>query len=195
MSEIFEFTPENLVAAKQIVAKYPKGREASAVLPLLDLGQRQNNGWASDAVMNGVALFLDMPRIRVIEVASFYTMISMKPVGKYLLQFCTTTPCWLRNSEAVLAAASEYLGVGLGQTTEDGMFSMLEVECLGACVNAPIVQINDDMYEDLTAESMVAVLKALKTGETPPHGPQIDRQKSAPSSGAAVLTNLTFSEN
>jgi NADH-quinone oxidoreductase E subunit len=195
MSEIFEFTPENLVAAKQIVAKYPKGREASAVLPLLDLGQRQNNGWASDAVMNGVALFLDMPRIRVIEVASFYTMISMKPVGKYLLQFCTTTPCWLRNSEAVLAAASEYLGVGLGQTTEDGMFSMLEVECLGACVNAPIVQINDDMYEDLTAESMVAVLKALKTGETPPHGPQIDRQKSAPSSGAAVLTNLTFSED
>jgi NADH-quinone oxidoreductase E subunit len=195
MSEIFEFTPENLVAAKQIVAKYPKGREASAVLPLLDLGQRQNNGWASDAVMNGVALFLDMPRIRVIEVASFYTMISMKPVGKYLLQFCSTTPCWLRNSEAVLAAASEYLGVGLGQTTEDGMFSMLEVECLGACVNAPIVQINDDMYEDLTAESMVAVLKALKTGETPPHGPQIDRQKSAPSSGAAVLTNLTFSED
>lgn len=195
MSEIFEFTPENLVTAQQIVAKYPKGREASAVLPLLDLGQRQNNGWASDAVMNGVALFLDMPRIRVVEVASFYTMISMKPVGKYLLQFCTTTPCWLRNSEAVLVAASEYLGVGLGQTTEDGMFSMLEVECLGACVNAPIVQINDDMYEDLTAESMVAVLKALKTGETPPHGPQIDRQKSAPSSGAAVLTNLTFSED
>jgi NADH-quinone oxidoreductase E subunit len=195
MSKIFEFTPENLVTAQQIVAKYPKGREASAVLPLLDLGQRQNNGWASDAVMNGVALFLDMPRIRVIEVASFYTMISMKPVGKYLLQFCTTTPCWLRNSEAVLVAASEYLGVGLGQTTEDGMFSMLEVECLGACVNAPIVQINDDMYEDLTAESMVAVLKALKTGETPPHGTQIDRQKSAPSSGAAVLTNLTFSED
>lgn len=195
MSETFEFTPENMETAKQIVAKYPEGRQASAVLPLLDLGQRQNDGWASDAVMDAVASLLDMPRIRVVEVASFYTMISMKPVGKYLLQFCTTTPCWLRNSDAVLDAAKEYLGVGFGQTTEDGMFSMLEVECLGACVNAPIVQINDDMYEDLTADSMVAVLKALQAGETPPHGPQIKRQKSAPEGGPKVLNDLTFSED
>ena len=195
MSATFEFTPENMETAKQIVAKYPEGREASAVLPLLDLGQRQNSGWASDAVMDAVASFLDMPRIRVVEVASFYTMISMKPVGKYLLQFCTTTPCWLRDSDAVLGAAKEYLGVGFGQTTEDGMFSMLEVECLGACVNAPIVQINDDMYEDLNAESMVAVLKALQAGETPPHGPQITRQKSAPEGGPNVLNDLTFSED
>jgi NADH-quinone oxidoreductase E subunit len=194
MSDKFEFTPETLAAAKKIVAKYPEGRQASAVLPLLDLAQRQNDGWASDPVMDAVAEFLDMPRIRVVEVASFYTMISMKPVGKYLLQFCTTTPCWLRDSDAVLAATEKHLGVGLGQTTEDGMFSLLEVECLGACVNAPIVQINDDMYEDLTADSVVSVLKALQAGETPPYGTQIGRQTSAPEGGATVLNDLTFSE-
>lgn len=194
MSETFAFTPENLEIAKKYIAKYPEGRQASAVLPLLDLGQRQNDGWASDAVIDAVAELLEMPRIRVVEVASFYTMINTEPVGKYLLQFCTTPPCWLRNSDEVLAAAREHLGIDYGQTTEDGLFTMREVECLGACVNAPIVQINDDMYEDLTGPQLIAVLDALKAGETPPYGPQIERQTSAPVGGPQTLNDLDFAK-
>ncbi len=194
MSESFEFTPETLEIAKKYMAKYPEGRQASAVLPLLDIGQRQNGGWASDGVIDAVAKLLDMPRIRVVEVASFYTMINTEPVGKYLLQFCTTTPCWLRDSDAVVNATREHLGIEFGETTEDKLFTMREVECLGACVNAPIVQINDDMYEDLTGPQMVAVLDALKAGEVPPHGPQIDRQTSAPIGGPQVLNDLEFAK-
>ena len=194
MSDTFEFTPENQAIAEKYVAKYPEGRQASAVLPLLDLAQRQNDGWASDAVIDAVANLLGMPRIRVVEVASFYTMINTDPVGKYLLQFCTTTPCWLRNSDEVVTAAREHLGIDYGQTTDDGLFTMREVECLGACVNAPIVQINDDMYEDLTGPQMVAVLDALKAGGTPPHGAQIDRQTSAPVGGPQTLNDLDFAK-
>ncbi len=194
MSDSFEFAPDTLALAKQYIAKYPAGREASAVLPLLDIGQRQNGGWASDGVIDAVAKLLDMPRIRVVEVASFYTMINTAPVGKYLLQFCTTTPCWLRDSDAVVAAAKQHLGIGFGETTEDGLFTMREVECLGACVNAPIVQINDDMYEDLTGPQTIAVLEALKAGDTPPYGPQIDRQTSAPVGGPRVLTDPSFAK-
>ena len=194
MSERFEFNPENLEIAKKYIAKYPEGRQASAVLALLDLGQRQNDGWASDAVIDAVSEMLGMPRIRVVEVASFYTMINTAPVGKYLLQFCTTTPCWLRNSDEVVAAARDHLGIDFGETTEDGLFTMREVECLGACVNAPIVQINDDMYEDLTGPLLVKVLDALKAGEVPPHGPQIDRQTSAPVGGPTTLTDLDFAK-
>ena len=194
MSDKFEFTPENMAIAQKYIAKYPEGRQASAVLPLLDLAQRQNNNYASDAVIDAVAELLDMARIRVVEVASFYTMINTKPVGKYLLQFCTTTPCWLRNSDEVVEAARSHLGIDYEQTTEDGLFTMREVECLGACVNAPIVQINDDMYEDLTGPQLIAVLDALKAGETPPHGPQIDRQTSAPVGGPQTLNDLDFAE-
>ena len=194
MSDKFEFTPENMAIAQKYIAKYPEGRQASAVLPLLDLAQRQNNNHASDAVIDAVAELLGMARIRVVEVASFYTMINAKPVGKYLLQFCTTTPCWLRNSDEVVEAARSHLGIDYEQTTEDGLFTMREVECLGACVNAPIVQINDDMYEDLTGPQLIAVLDALKAGETPPHGPQIDRQKSAPVGGPQTLNDLDFAE-
>lgn len=194
MSERFEFNAANLEIAKKYIAKYPEGRQASAVLALLDLGQRQNDGWASDAVIDAVAEMLEMPRIRVVEVASFYTMINTEPVGKYLLQFCTTTPCWLRDSDAVVSAARDHLGIDFGETTEDGLFTMREVECLGACVNAPIVQINDDMYEDLTGPQMVAVLDALRAGEVPPYGPQIDRQTSAPVGGPKTLTDLDFAK-
>ena len=194
MSDKFEFSPDNMAIAQKYIAKYPEGRQASAVLPLLDLGQRQNNGWASDAVIDAVAELLSMARIRVVEVASFYTMINTDPVGKYLLQFCTTTPCWLRNSDEVVTAARAHLGIDYGQTTEDGLFTMREVECLGACVNAPIVQINDDMYEDLTGPQMIAVLDALKAGEIPPHGPQIERQTSAPVGGPQVLNDLDFAK-
>ena len=193
MSDNFEFTPDNLDRAKREIAKYPDGRQASAVLAVLDIAQRQH-GFVSDAVFETVGLLLDMPRIRVVEVASFFTMINTEPVGKYLLQFCTTTPCWLRDSAKVVAAAQNHLGITFGETTEDGIFTMREVECLGACVNAPIVQINDDMYEDLTGARMVELLDALRAGDTPPHGAQIARQKSAPVGGPTTLSELNFAE-
>ena len=194
MSDNFEFTPDNLDRAKREIAKYPDGRQASAVLAVLDIAQRQY-GFVSDAVFETVGLLLDMPRIRVVEVASFFTMINTEPVGKYLLQFCTTTPCWLRDSAKVVAAAQNHLGITFGETTEDGIFTMREVECLGACVNAPIVQINDDMYEDLTGARMVELLDALRAGDTPPHGAQIARQKSAPVGGPTTLSELNFAES
>ncbi len=191
MRDSFEFTAENLDRANREIAKYPDGRQASAVLAVLDIAQRQH-GWVSDAVFVAVAALLGMPRIRVVEVGSFFTMINTAPVGKYLLQFCTTTPCWLRDSAEVVAAAQKHLGIAFGETTEDGVFTMREVECLGACVNAPIVQINDDMYEDLTGARMVELLDALRAGDVPPHGSQTTRQNSAPSSGPTTLTELDF---
>ena len=194
MSDNFEFTPDNLDRAKREIAKYPDGRQASAVLAVLDIAQRQH-GFVSDAVFETVGLLLDMPRIRVVEVASFFTMINTEPVGKYLLQFCTTTPCWLRDSAKVVAAAQNHLGITFGETTEDGIFTMREVECLGACVNAPIVQINDDMYEDLTGARMVELLDAIRAGDRPPHGVQISRQKSAPVGGPTKLSELAFAES
>ena len=194
MSESFKFNDDNIATAKKIIARYPQGRQQSAVLPLLDLGQRQNGGHASDAVIDAVAVMLAMPRIRVMEVASFYTMINRKPVGKHHLQCCTTTPCWLRGSAEVVDAMKKHLGIGFGETTKDGLFSMLEVECLGACVNAPVVQINDDFYEDLDAASIVRILKALKAGETPKPGPQIDRQTSAPVGGPTTLKNIEMAK-
>jgi NADH-quinone oxidoreductase E subunit len=190
MSESFKFSDENLATAKKIIARYPEGRQQSAVLPLLDLAQRQNGGHASDAVVDAVAAMLRMPRIRVMEVATFYTMVHRNPVGKYHLQCCTTTPCWLRGSSEVVDAIREHTGIDFGEVTKDGMFSMIEVECLGGCVNAPIVQINDDFYEDLDAASMVKILKALQAGETPEPGPQIDRQTSAPVGGPTTLKTI-----
>ena len=194
MSDSFEFTSDNLDRARREIAKYPEGRQASAVLAVLDIAQRQH-GWVSDAVFATVSALLDMPRIRVVEVASFFTMINTEPVGKYLLQFCTTTPCWLRDSADVVAAAQKHLGITFGETTEDGIFTMREVECLGACVNAPIVQINDDMYEDLTGARIVELLDALRAGDTPPHGAQITRQNSAPIGGPTTLTELDFADS
>jgi NADH-quinone oxidoreductase subunit E len=193
-SDSFEFTLDNLDRARREIAKYPEGRQASAVLAVLDIAQRQH-GWVSDAVFATVSALLDMPRIRVVEVASFFTMINTEPVGKYLLQFCTTTPCWLRDSADVVAAAQKHLGITFGETTEDGIFTMREVECLGACVNAPIVQINDDMYEDLTGARIVELLDALRAGDTPPHGAQITRQNSAPIGGPTTLTELDFADS
>lgn len=194
MSESFKFNDENLATAKQIIARYPQGRQHSAVLPLLDLAQRQNDGHASDAVVDAIAAMIGMPRIRVMEVATFYTMFHRKPVGKFHLQCCTTTPCWLRGSSEVVDAIRKHTGIDFGETTKDGVFSMIEVECLGGCVNAPIVQINDDFFEDLDAASMVKILKALQAGETPEPGPQIDRQASAPAGGATTLKNIALAK-
>jgi len=184
----FEFTPENLARAKAHIAKYPPGRQASAVLALLDLAQRQSGGWLPRAAMDRVAGILDMPPIRVYEVATFYTMLNLRPVGRYHVQVCTTTPCWLSGSEAILATCATELGVAVGGTTADGLFSLVEVECLGACVNAPVIQVNDDYYEDLDAPATRVLIAALRQEAPPPPGSATGRQGSAPVGGKTTLT-------
>jgi NADH-quinone oxidoreductase E subunit len=191
--ESFAFTVENLAKARAIIAKYPPGRQASAVLGLLDLAQRQHDNWLPRAAMDVVADMLEIARIRVYEVATFYTMFNLKPVGRYLLQICTTTPCWLRGSTEVVAACERKLGITMRETTPDGLFTMTEVECLGGCVNAPIIQVNDDFYEDLDARSTEALLDALSRGEKPPAGSVKGRQGSAPEGGKTTLKELSFS--
>jgi NADH-quinone oxidoreductase subunit E len=186
--ESFEFTLENLERAKGHIAKYPPGRRASAVLPLLWIAQYQNGGWLPKAAMDYVAELLEMAPIRVYEVASFYTMFNLRPVGRYLLQACTTTPCWLRGSDAVVEACERKLGIGKGGTTSDGLFTLVEVECLGACVNAPILQVNDDFYEDLDGPATEALLDALRDGKPPPPGSVTGRQGSEPITGRTTLT-------
>jgi NADH-quinone oxidoreductase E subunit len=191
----FEFTPENLALAKAEIAKYPPGRQASAVLALLDLAQRQHDNWLPRAAMDYVAGLLDMARIRVYEVATFYTMLHLRPVGRHLLQVCTTTPCWLRGSDAVVEACEKKLGIAVGQTTADGKFTLIEVECLGACVNAPVIQVNDDFYEDLDGGSTEALIDALARGAAPPKGSVKHRQGSAPEGGPNTLTELSFAKD
>lgn len=176
----FEFTAANLKKAKKIIAKYPKGREQSAVIPMLDIAQRQANGWLPVPAMEAVADLLNMPYIRVYEVASFYSMFNLKPVGKHLIQVCRTTPCWLRGSDELTKRCKSKLDVDMGGTSKDGNFTLVEVECLGACVNAPMVQINDNYYEDLTPESLDDILDRLAAGKKVSVGTQINRQNSAP---------------
>ena len=192
----FSFRDEKAVA--DILARYPKGKERSATMPLLDLAQRQvaedglkasppHGGWIPRAAMDEIARIVGQPPIRVYEVASFYSMYNLAPVGKFLVQACTTTPCWLRGSDAIVHACEKHLGVHMGETTKDGHFTLVEVECLGACVNAPMVQINDDYYEDLTPERMVVVLEALKDGKPVPVGSQTGRKCSMAVTGTTTL--------
>ena len=191
----FAWSEASARAAADIVSRYPAGRQASASIPFLDLAQRQvgtmtgTQGWLPQPVIEFVARQLDMPPIAVMEVASFYTMFNLVPVGKYHVQVCGTTPCMLRGSDDVLAACAKR-GLKKGHTTPDGLFTLTEVECLGACANAPMVQINDDNYEDLTEDKMGAVLDALARGEHPRIGPQIDRQTSAPVGGPTSLKKM-----
>ncbi|HVI52276.1 MAG TPA: NADH-quinone oxidoreductase subunit NuoE [Candidatus Sulfotelmatobacter sp.] len=185
----FAFTEESLAKAKAAITKYPAGRQRSAVMPILDIVQRQD-GWVSLAAMNVVAEMLELAPIRVYEVATFYTMFNLKPVGKYHLQVCTNLPCMLRGSQEIVEACESELGVGLGETTEDGKFTLSEVECLGACVNAPVIWIGDDYYEDLSVESTKAIIGALKRGESPKPGPQNGRTNSAPLGGPTTLTTI-----
>src|SRR3954451_11013328 len=193
--EGFQWTAENARKAKEFVAFYPEGRQVSAILPLLDLAQRQvgadtkTQGWLPLPVMEFVAGELDMPVIRVLEVATFYTMFNREPVGRFHVQVCGTTPCMLRGSDDVFTACAKR-GLKKGHTSEDGLFTLTEVECLGACANAPMVQINDDNYEDLTEESMGAILDALAAGKTPKPGPQFDRQTSCPVGGPTTLKKM-----
>jgi NADH-quinone oxidoreductase E subunit len=184
----FAFKPEYLDRANRIIAKYPKGRQASAVIPLLDLAQRQE-GWVSRPAIEAIARQLDMAPIRVLEVATFYTMFSLHPVGRHHVQVCTNLPCQLRGSDAVVKACRDKLGVDLGETTADGQFTLVEVECSGACVNAPVVQIGDDYFEDVDAAGMGKILDALKKGERPPHGPQNGRLHSAPKGSRTTLND------
>jgi NADH-quinone oxidoreductase E subunit len=188
----FAFTPENLAKAKAHMAKYPPGRQASAVLPLLDLAQRQHDNWLPRAAMDYVADMLGMARIRVYEVATFYSMFNLRPVGKHFFQICTTTPCWLGGSDEVVQACERKLGITIGETTPDKQFTLTEVECLGACVNAPIIQVNDDFYEDLDGAATEALIEALGRGEKPKPGSVKGRQTSAPAGGPTTLKDLSF---
>lgn len=182
----FAFTPENMDWAATQIAKYPEGRQASAVLPLLWQAQKQGGGWLSEPAIRCVADMLDMPYMRALEVATFYSMFNLSPVGKYFVQLCGTTPCWLRGADDLKAVCRRQIGEP-GDISEDGKLSWIEVECLGACVNAPMVQINDDFYEDLTADTFERLLEDLRLGRNVMTGPQNGRQASAPEGGPTVL--------
>ena len=176
----FSFSEENKLIAVNILKKYPVDRKNSAVMPLLDIAQRQNDGWLSRDTIEYVAEYLGMPIIKVMEVVTFYTMYHTKPVGKHLIQVCTTTPCWLRGSDNVIKACKEIISPEQNTVSNDGLFSWMKVECLGACVNAPMVQINEDYYEDLDYESAVKIVKSLKEGKSINIGSQIGRKSSEP---------------
>jgi NADH-quinone oxidoreductase subunit E len=194
----FEFDAESEKEIAWHVAKYPPGKQASAVIPVLYVVQKQmkrqtGSAWLPIVAMDAAAARLGMAPIRVYEVATFYFMFNLRPIGKYHLQVCTTTPCWLRGSDAVTAACREHTGIqNFGGTSDDGLFSMTEVECLGACVNAPILQVDDDFYEDMDAERVKQLLDALRRGERPKPGSTIGRQTSAPEGGPNTLTTLQF---
>jgi len=185
----FAFTKENISWAKEQIAKYPKGRQASAIIPLLWQAQKQSGGWLPEPAIRYVAEFLDMPHMRAMEVATFYTMFNLEPVGEHFVQLCGTTPCWLRGADNLKDVCRKVIGEQ-NTVTEDGKLSWLEVECLGACVNAPMVQINDDFYEDLTAEWFEKILLDLKRGDTIIPGPQTSRQASEPEGGRTVLKSI-----
>ncbi len=182
----FAFSAENAAWAKKQVAKYPDGRQRSAVILLLWRAQEQAGGWLPEAAIRHVAEFLDMPHIRALEIATFYTMFNLVPVGKFHVQLCGTTPCRLRGADDLEKVCRQRIGEQM-EVTADGKFSWVEVECLGACVNAPMAQINVDYYEDLTANSFNKILDAMADGKTPKPGPQIDRQLSAPVGGPRTL--------
>lgn len=193
------FTFQDKKAVDEILSRYPDYGRRSAVMPLLDLAQRQvaktgpfgpypiGGGWIPCAAMDEIAKIIGVANIKVYEVATFYSMYKLAPVGKYLVQMCTTTPCWLCGSAQVVEAVQNYLGIKMGETTADGLFTLEEVECLGACVNAPMVQINDDYFEDLTPELIVNILDALRLGRDIPIGSQTGRKGSMAHSGPTTL--------
>jgi NADH-quinone oxidoreductase subunit E len=185
--ESFAFTPENAAWCRQQLTKYPPGRQSSAVIPILWRAQEQE-GWVSRAMIEEVGRMLGMPYMRVLEVATFYTMFNLHPVGRHLVQVCTTTPCWLRGSDEVVAACRKHIHAEQGAISADGSFTWVEAECLGACVNAPTVLIDKDPFEDLDAQKMEKILSAYRRGEQPKPGPQSERHSSEPLGGAVTLT-------
>lgn len=194
-----DFKFKDTKAVKDILSRYPKGRQKSAIMPLLDLAQRQvandgpygtkqnGGGWIPRAAMDHIGDVVGQPPIKVYEVATFYSMYNLAPVGKYLVQLCTTTPCWLCGSAQIVEACEKELGIKAGETTKDGLFTWIEVECLGACVNAPMVQINDDYYEDLTADTMTEILVCLREGKKVTVGSQTGRKGSMSLEGPTTL--------
>ena len=177
--EKFEFTKKNLEEVDKIFAKYPDDQKSSAVMPLLDLAMRQIGGWITESAMRYISNLINVPYIRVYEVASFYSMSNLKPIGKNFIQICTTTSCWLRGSDDILKLCKKHLNVENNQTTKDGLFTLKEVECLGACVNAPMIQINDNYYEELNKDSLLNILNKLKEGKEVNIGPQTKKRKGA----------------
>jgi len=186
----FEFSKVNKLWANGQIKKYPTGKQASAVMPLLTKAQEQNNGWLSMAAIDYISTYLSIPVMRVLEVATFYSMYNLEEVGTHVIEICTTTPCWLRGSDEVLKAAENELGIKVGETTKDGEFTLREVECAGACVNAPVCAVHKVYYEDLNGENMRQIIKDFKAGKTPKAGPQNGRQTSAPIGGATTLKNF-----
>lgn len=193
-----DFSFKDEAAVQEVIGRYPAGRQKSAIMPLLDLAQRQvgeeganakppYGGWIPRAAMDEIARIVEEPPMAVYEVATFYSMYNLAPVGKYLVQVCTTTPCWLCGSAKVVDAIEKNLGVHMGESTKDGLFTAMEVECLGACANAPMIQINDDFYEDLTPETTNALLENLKQGIVPTPGPQNGRNKAEAVGGSKTL--------
>jgi len=189
--EGFVFTPENLDWAQAEIKKYPEGRQASAVLSLLWRAQEQIGGWISEPALRAVADMLGMAYIRVYEIVTFYTMFNLAPVGRYYVQVCGTTPCMLRGAEDIKDSCRKHIGPK-DTVSDDGLFSWTEVECLGACVNAPMAQINKYYYEDLTPKNFESILKRLRKGEHVEPGPQNGRQACAPESGPNTLNNTAI---
>jgi len=189
-SDKFEFSAENMERIESLFGNYPPGHQAAICIPALDLAQRQHGGWLPISAMNEVARILSMPKIRVYEVATFYTMFNRDPVGKYFIQVCTTTPCMVCGAYDIMDRVAQNLGgIGNGETTKDGLFTLLEVECLGACTNAPMIQINDEYYEDLTGDDVDFILNTLREGGTPKPGPYNGRLAAEPLGGPITLTS------
>ena len=187
VNEVFEWSEENFSKAKNIIEKYPNGRQQSAVIPLLDLAQRQNKGWLNKKVIEKVAETLSMSFIRVLEVATFYSMFNLEPIGKNYIQICRTTPCWLRGSNKLSEVAIDITGCKLGETSNDKKFTLVEVECLGACCNAPMVQINDDYYEDLDEKNTTEIIDSLLTDKPIKSKSFRNRTSSAPEKNRPLL--------
>jgi len=188
--ENFDFNPASLEAAKSIIAKYPKDKQQSAVMALLYIAQKQNSNWIPLAAMKCIGKFLDMPYIKVYEVATFYTMYNLAPVGKHLIQICTTTPCMIRGAYKLVEACKEKISENENELSKDQSCSWMEVECLGACVNAPMLQINDDYYEDLDKEKTLKILDKILTGETPKPGSYRGRLNNEPENNRKTLMDL-----
>ena len=176
----FRFNSTNLTKAKKIIKMYPNNFKESSIMPLLSMAQSQNHGWLPKKAIEYVSNFIEVPEIKVLEIATFYSMYNLSPVGKFHIEVCTTTPCMLRGSDSMLDLCKKKFGLEIGDVTEDGLFSLGRVECLGACVNAPVIKINENYYEDLNSDSLIKLLDSLKMNKQVKIGPQSKRKGSEP---------------
>ena len=188
--ETFELNTSSLEEANKIISKYPKGKQQSAVMALLYIAQKQNDNWIPLAAMKYIAKLLDMPYIKVYEVATFYSMYNLSPVGKYFIQVCTTTPCMIRGANKLVEACKEKISEKENELSNDNSCSWMEVECLGACVNAPMLQINDDYYEDLDKEKTIEIFEKILKDETPKPGSYRGRSNTEPENNRKTLMDI-----